>query len=84
MKNAIKNLIPRLIQYSKQLDKVENFVDKSWLYLDSNGDNHEYIFMRDFRLIMSVNGTVVTGKWELLPNGKLLIDRVSDKIMLKN
>ena len=84
MKNAIKNLIQRLIQYSKQLDKVENFVDKSWLYLDSNGDNHEYIFMRDHRLIMSVNGTAVIGKWELLPNGKLLIDRVSDKIMLEN
>ena len=84
MKNAIKNLIQRLIQYSKQLDKVENFVDKSWLYLDSNGDNHEYIFMRDHRLIMSVNGTAVIGKWELLPNEKLLIDRVSDKIMLKN
>jgi hypothetical protein len=84
MKQAIQNLLPRLIKYSKQLDKVEAFVEKSWLYLDNNGKNHEYMFMRDLRLIMSVNGSVVIGKWELLPNGKLLIDRVSDKIMLEN
>lgn len=85
MKDAIRNILPRLIQYSKQMDKVETFVEpKSWLYLDNSGNNHEYIFMRDHRLIMSVNGTAVTGKWELLPNGKLLIDRVSDQIMLKN
>ncbi len=84
MKKAIYNLLPRLINYSKHLDKVETFVEKSWLYLDANGKNHEYMFMRDLRLIMSVNGTVVIGKWDLLPNGKLLIDRVSDKIMLEN
>jgi hypothetical protein len=85
MKDTIKNIISRLIQYSKQMDKVETFVEpKSWLYLDNSGNKHEYIFMRDHRLIMSVNGTAVIGKWELLPNEKLLIDRVSDKIMLKN
>jgi hypothetical protein len=84
MKQAINNIIPRLIKFSKQMDKVETFVDKSWIYIDQSGYNHEYYFMRDHRLIMSVNGDANTGKWELLPNGKLLIDRVSDQIVLKN
>ena len=84
MKEAIKNIIPRLIKFSKQMDKVETFVDKSWIYIDQIGNNHEYYFMRDHRLIMSVNGAAKTGKWELLPNGKLLVDRVSDQIVLKN
>jgi hypothetical protein len=84
MNQSFKNIIPRLLRYSKQLDKVETFVDKSWLYLDNGGNNHEYYFIRDHRLIMSVNGKAVTGKWELLPNGKLLIDRVADQIVLKN
>lgn len=84
MIQAIKNIIPRLVKFSKQIDKMENFVDKTWIYIDHVGNNHEYYFMRDYRLIMSLNGTAITGKWELLPDGKLLIDRVTDKIILKN
>ena len=44
----------------------------------------ECSFLRDQRLIMSVNGMVVTGKWELPPNGKLLINRLSDRIVLNH
>ena len=84
MKEAIRNIIPRILGLSKRLDLIESFVDKSWVYIDYDGKHHEYNFMRDNRLIMTINGTALIGSWELLPNGKLLIDRISDKIVLKN
>ncbi len=84
MLEYIKNIMPRIQQYSKQLDKTEIFVEKSWIYIDEQNNNHEYMFMRDKRLIMSLNGSVTTGTWELLPNGKLLINRVKDEVLLQN
>jgi len=82
MKNYIDNLIPRLKEFSSSLDKIEIFIDKSWLLID--GDNlHRYIFKRNGELIMSLNGKVDVGKWEYLTQAKmLLIDRNTDKILL--
>lgn len=84
MLQYIKNIVPRIQQHSKQLDKTEIFVEKSWIYVDESDNNHEYMFMRDKRLIMSLNGSVTSGTWELLPNGKMLINRVKDEVLLQN
>jgi hypothetical protein len=84
MQQYLYNLIKRLKKYSKALDKIEVFAEKPWVYIDKNNNHHEYLFMYDKRLIMSLNGVVKIGKWELLPNDKLLIDRVSDQVMLEN
>lgn len=78
----IKNLLPRLHKYSQDLDVIEVFVDKPWVYIDFTGNHHEYVFMRDGRLLMSLNGTVTEGKWELLPTKRLLINRIVDQVML--
>jgi hypothetical protein len=80
----LKTLILRIQKYSKQLDQESVFVNKPWIYLDENNNQHEYIFLNDSRLIMSLGGQVQEGKWELLPNGKLLINRVKDSVMLEN
>lgn len=85
MKDYLKNIIPRIKQYSKGLDKIEVFVGKTepWIYVDENGGQHQYIFLREERrLIMIFNGVTKVGKWELLPTNQLLIDRVSDIITL--
>jgi hypothetical protein len=81
----LKNIIPRIQKYSKGLDKIEVFVDKTepWIYVDENGDQHQYIFLREGkRLIMIFNGVTKVGKWELLPTNQLLIDRITDLITL--
>ena len=84
MKEYLKNIIPRIKQYSKGLDTIEVFVDKTepWFFVDESGLHHQYIFLRDNRLLMTSNGTTKTGKWELLPTNQLLIDRNSDQIIL--
>jgi hypothetical protein len=84
MDEYLKNLYSRLRRHSAELNQIEIFVDRSWLYIDDNKNRHEYNFLRDMRLIMSLNGTVAIGTWELLPSGKLLINRVHDNILLEN
>ena len=80
----LTNILPRLQQYSSDLDKRELFVDRSWIFVDNNNNRHEYIFERDGKLIMSFNGKVIIGNWRILTNNKLLIDRVTDNLMLNN
>ncbi len=80
----IKNIIPRIQGYSMGLDKIEVFIrlKEPWIYIDEYGNQHQYIFLRDNRLIMIFNGITKQGKWELLHTNQLLIDRVVDQITL--
>lgn len=83
LKNYIENLIPRLKKFSASLDKKEIFIDKPWIFVDEDDNLQKFIFRRNGELLMSLNGKVTSGKWEYIPIAKsLLIDRVSDKILL--
>jgi len=83
MIDFVKNILPRVLNYSKDLDEKEIFVEKPWIFIDESNNHHEYIFMRDGRLVMSLNGAVTIGSWELMPNKKLMINRLVDTIMLQ-
>ena len=75
MLDYIKNIIPRIQGFSKKIDQLEIFVEKPWILIDDESNTHEYEFCRDGRLILSVNGDVTIGKWELRPStNKLLIE----------
>jgi hypothetical protein len=80
----ISNIVPRIQQFIAQLSHLEEFVDKPWILMDKDQNNHEYVFLRDNRLIMSLNGNCVTGSWQLLPTVKLLINRVTEELMLQH
>lgn len=83
MKLYLNNLIPHIKEFSQSLDRNEIFIDKPWVIIDENLNQQKYIFKRDGKLIMSLNGQVQIGKWELLSSAKsLLIDRIQDKILL--
>lgn len=79
----IKNLLPKLQQYSKKLDQTSIFIDKPWIMVDDDGNYHHYSFQQDGRLIMVFNGTAKLGSWEYITgSNSLLIDRGEDKIFL--
>lgn len=83
MKQYLQNIIPRIIQHSQSLDKKELFIEQPWVLIDQDKNFQKYIFKRNGELIMSLNGQVTLGKWEYIPAAKsLLIDRISDKILL--
>ncbi len=74
MEEYIKNILPRLKRYSRQLSAVELFIEKPWIKYD-NKDRIEYTFERDKSLIISINGNAQTGSWKLLSTGKLYITK---------
>jgi hypothetical protein len=81
----IKNLLPRLRQYSQTLDKIELLVEHPWVLIDDEGNQQKYIFRRGGDLLMSINGKGIKGKWEYLTVAKSLwIDRGQDNIMLNH
>ncbi len=83
MKLYIDNIIPRIKQFSESLDRKEVFIEIPWVIIDENLNQQKYIFKRDGDLIMSLNGQVTIGRWEYISGAKsLLIDRISDKILL--
>lgn len=81
----IKNLLPRLRQYSQTLDKIELLVEHPWVLIDDENNQQKYIFRRNGDLLMSINGKGIKGKWEYLTVAKSLwIDRGQDNIMLNH
>ncbi len=84
MNHYINNLLPRIKRFSKNLNKIELFVDKSWiLYSDETYNKIEYTFCRDNTLVKSVNGYAHQGTWRLLPTGKLIIKVENISIQLE-
>ena len=80
MLDYVSNLLPRLKQYSKDLDKIENFVNKKWRVIDNRSENLSFIFLRDGRLLISVvsnnkDQKTIEGSWELLPTNELYLKR---------
>ena len=83
MQHYLSNLIPRIKQFSLDLDRKEVFVDVPWVIIDEQQNLQKYIFKRNGELLMSLNGQVTVGKWEYLSAAKsLLINRIADKILL--
>jgi len=76
MKEYLKNILPKIKKFSQDLDTIEVLVDKSWVFIDSDNNIHAYTFLRDNRLIISINGNAQEGKWELLPTRKLYISKI--------
>jgi len=83
MKQYLYDIVNRISQFSERLDSESVLIDKPWVIIDSDLQQHKYIFKRGGELIMSLNGKVQIGTWEFLAGAKsLLIDRIHDKILL--
>ncbi|MCB9266517.1 MAG: hypothetical protein H6558_15945 [Lewinellaceae bacterium] len=66
MRDYISSILPRIQQYSKQLNDEANFVEIPWGFIDDDGDKVTYIFRRNNELLVSKQGEVATGRWEYL------------------
>ncbi len=84
MQAYISNLLPRLKSFSESLDKKELFVEKPWVLFDKTENKSQYIFNRDGRLLISVNGFGHEGKWEHIKGANTLwVEIDGKKYMLK-
>ncbi|MEI6949808.1 hypothetical protein V9K67_21655 [Paraflavisolibacter sp. H34] len=85
MQTYLQNLLPRLQQYSQTLDNKELLIDQPWVLVDEGGNKQQYIFERDGKLIMSLNGNVRYGNWRYIPAARsLVIDRQTDLLLLNH
>ncbi len=82
MNHTIKNLIPRLKQFAQKIEFKNAIVGKVWVFPEQGTAIHDYEFTSDGKLYMSINGNIQIGKWEILPTGRIVIDRIVDKIIL--
>lgn len=79
MYEYLKNLLPRVQQYSKDLDTKELFNDKHWILMDDDGKRATYVFQREGRLIVSLSGVPKIGTWEYISAAKSLLLTVGDE-----
>lgn len=81
MKYYLLNALDRLKQYSQKLDAEAIFYNKSWVIFNDTGNKEVFIFRPNNELIISQNGIVSKGKWEILPTSHILIDMADQSYM---
>ena len=69
----IRNIVPRIRNYSTDLNKIETLVDKTWIWHEFQEGHSTFHFLRDGRLLITRSGDVEEGIWELIPGGLLHI-----------
>ncbi len=75
MDKYIKNLLPRLKQYGQKLNKIEDFVDKTWVLYEPGKSFQSFRFMRKNKLLITVSGIVQEHEWDYLAPDSLYIKR---------
>jgi len=66
MLDYLNSLLPRIKQYSKDLDQIAKLYNQPWVVPGT--DKHTMIiFQPSGKLIVSVDGVVSDGSWELIP-----------------
>jgi len=79
MQKYIQNLVPRLRAYGKQLNKTEEFVDKTWVLQDNSG-TFTYRFKRNGVLRKTIDGDIQDLRWELEGTDAIsIVDPVSKR-----
>ena len=84
MQETTKNIIPRLLKFSGQLNQTEKLIDKPWIIVEGLY-NQKLIFRQNKELLCVSNGTVKVGKWEYIAGlSSVLLELPSEKILLKS
>lgn len=81
MKYYLLNILDRVKIYSLKLDEEAILYDKSWVIFNDTEDKEVFIFRPDNELLISYNGIVSKGEWEILSTNHILIDMVDKSYM---
>jgi len=85
MKTFLSNIIPNIAQYSKRLDNLTILTNQNWVVIDEiQNSKSVYIFRANNQLLISQNGKVTKGTWELIGDMSLLIDVGSESYLMKH
>ncbi len=84
MKTYLNDIIPRLARHSERLDDITMLINKRWVLFDEvENQKTVYFFKKNYDLIISINGNVERGNWELIDNDYLSIKTIEGEFMFK-
>ena len=84
MKTYIENILPRISKFSEQLNKLTLLLDEPWVIVNGDGGFVKLIFKKDNSILVSKNGEVSIGKWELLNKANSLLIQIESSTKLYN
>ena len=85
MKTYIADIIPKIKQFSRELNDLTLLEDQHWVIIDEATKTKQvFIFRKNSELLIATNGRVKKGKWEYLDNDSLLIQKEGAFFLLKH
>ncbi|GAB1360138.1 hypothetical protein MASR1M31_19360 [Porphyromonadaceae bacterium] len=74
MKYYLLNVLERIRQYDVKIDASAVLSGRQWINYSDTGDREVFMFRHNNELIVSRNGIVSKGRWEILSRDSILID----------
>ncbi len=75
MKKFTRDIFPMLLRFSKRIDEVTCLTRQNWIHVnDMDNSKIVWIFRGNHELLISHNGAVSRGHWDLLNRDSLLVD----------
>lgn len=84
MKIFIESILPKISGFSEKLDKLTLIVDEPWVIIDDKDIQTKLIFRKDNTLLISEDGNVTLGKWDLLNKAKSILLEINGSLKLYN
>ena len=82
MKIFLEGILPQILGFSKKLDKLILIVDEPWVIISENDSFMKLIFRQNNTLLVSENGNVSLGKWDLLNKADSLLLEINNSLKL--
>lgn len=84
MNKFITNFYPRIKDSLVAINKIESLVERSWVWINEQGEHEKYLFLRDNVLLISKQGDVTKCKWQFLSFANSIIIDTPEKTLLFN
>ena len=84
MTHYLESILPKILSYSNKLDKLTLLLNEPWVVTGEESAKTKLIFKNDGEVIMSENGNVQFGKWELLNRASSILIKYEKSAKLYN
>lgn len=84
MKEYLSSLIPKIRNYSLEIDKLSKLYDQPWVLVNELDNFIKLIFQAQGKLIVSKNGVVSDGAWELVSVANAILLDINNEKRLYN
>ncbi len=84
MTHYFENILPKVLSYSQKLDKLALLLNEPWVVVGDHNVQSKLIFRTAGSVLISENGIVTFGKWELLNRANSILIEYTHSIRLYN